>query len=168
MPITEREERMNAKVLDALGIRDAGAIGLRSSEMAPAQAAYIADVMRRNRGEGGQLRKGNLMGGPVEVVQPAAEQRYGSGVTGEQASFARALRDYYQQQAPMPYEQGREVGDQVGYSQMAAELRSPDPAKEDRAMAILAQTIKARQRVNPVNKPPEMGEYLNAPNRIRR
>jgi len=168
VPITEREERMNAKVLDALGIRDAGAIGLRGSEMAPAQAAYIADVMRRNRGEGGQLQKGNLMGGPVEVVQPAAEQRYGSGVTGEQASFARALRDYYQRQAPMPYEAGRDVGDQVSYSQMAAELRSPDASKEDRAMAILAQTAKARQKVNPVNKPPEMGEYLNAPSRFRR
>ena len=205
VPITEREERMNAKVLDALGIRDAGAIDLRGSEMAPAQAAYIADVMRRNRsedsadrldfqkrgndsiwteypalaaelarearrnpGEGGRVRKGNLMGGPVEVVQPAAEQRYGSGVTGEQASFARALRDYYQRQAPMPYEAGRDVGDQVSYSQMAAELRSPDASKEDRAMAILAQTAKARQKVNPVNKPPEMGEYLNAPSRFRR
>ena len=62
VPTTEREQRMNDRVLAALGIQDSGAIGLRPSEMAPAQAAYVADVMRRNR-EGGRVTKGDLMGG---------------------------------------------------------------------------------------------------------
>ena len=64
VPTTEREQRMNDRVLAALGIQDSGAIGPRPSEMAPAQAAYVADVMRRNR-EGGRVTKGDLMGGPV-------------------------------------------------------------------------------------------------------
>ena len=197
---TEREQRMNDKVLAALGIQDSGAIGLAPSEMSPAQAAYIADVMRRNRAEGGverldrqkgdidsiyaenpaqaaevayerrrnraqggQMKKGALMGGPVRVVRAADESRnVGTGVTGQQASFARALRDYYQRQAPgLPYDESLGT-DQATYSDVAFNLGSEDPAIQEQAMRDMQGVMRGRQ-IERKEQPPEMGEFLNAP-----
>ena len=163
VPTTEREQRMNDRVLAALGIQDSGAIGLRPSEMAPAQAAYVADVMRRNR-EGGGVTKGDLMGGPVRVVQAAEGERIGSAVNRETAGFARALRDYYQGQAQgLPYAQDRE-DNPITYREVAANIGSQDPDVQEQAMRDMTGIIRARQEMGQnVDKRPEMGEYLNAP-----
>ena len=201
VPTTEREQRMNDRVLAALGIQDSGAIGLRPSEMAPAQAAYVADVMRRNRsegsaerldfqkrgvdsiyteypalaaelarearrnpGEGGRVTKGDLMGGPVRVVQEGTGERIGSAVDRETAGFARALRDYYQGQAQgLPYAQDRE-DDPITYREVAANIGSQDPDVQEQAMRDMTGIIRARQEMGQnVDQRPEMGEYLNAP-----
>tara|TARA_B100000212_G_scaffold325564_1_gene287340 strand:+ start:639 stop:3107 length:2469 start_codon:yes stop_codon:yes gene_type:complete len=136
------------------------------------QARYLADVVLRNvgdepgssaRAQGRRLamRKdlGGLLGGEVTGEMGG---RIGNKVTGQQASFARALRDYYQRQAPgLPYDESL-GSDQVTYSDVAANLGSADPAIQEQAMQDMQGVMRGRQ-VERKQQPPEMGEYLNAP-----
>ena len=49
------------------------------------QAQYLADVIRRNVGEGGQVRLGNLLGGEVRTTQapPPEESKARGQESGE-------------------------------------------------------------------------------------
>ena len=136
------------------------------------QARYLADVVLRNvgdeagssaRAEGRKLalRKdlGGLLGGEVTGEMGG---RIGNKVTGQQAGFAKALRDYYQRQAPgLPYDESL-GSDQVTYSDVAANLGSEDPAIQEQAMRDMQGVMRGRQ-IERKEQPPEMGEFLNAP-----
>jgi hypothetical protein len=109
-----------------------------------AQAEILAEIAMR---QGGNLdaELGKLLGGEV---RGSFDRRIGKAVTGEQAEMARAIRAKYQGGAPgLPYD--RELADagipQMSYSQMATELNSANPEKQERAMQIMQNVIKARQ-----------------------
>ena len=73
VPDTQRERKLKAKVLEMLQGRmdDSAAQGVSPSMTNEGQAQYLADVIRRNVGEGGQVRLGNLLGGEVRTSQVA-------------------------------------------------------------------------------------------------
>ena len=73
VPDTRRERKLKAKVLGYLQERmdDSAAQGVSPAMTNEGQAAYLADVIRRNVGEGGRVRLGNLLGGEVRTVQEA-------------------------------------------------------------------------------------------------
>lgn len=107
------------------------------------QAEMLAEIAMR---QGGDLDAeiGKLLGGEV---RGEFNRRIGSGVTGRQAEEARRIREGWQGRAPgLPYD--RELADaglpQMSYSQMATELNSSDPDKQERAMQALQGVIRAR------------------------
>ena len=109
-----------------------------------AQAETLAGIAMR---QGGNLddELGKLLGGEVRGT---FDRRIGKAVAGEQAEMARAIRAKYQGGAPgLPYD--KELADvgipQMSYSQMATELNSSDPEKQERAMQVMQSVIKARQ-----------------------
>ena len=73
VPDTRRERKLKAKVLEMLQGRmdDSAAQGVSPAMTNEGQAQYLADVIRRNVGEGGQVRLGNLLGGEVRTTQAA-------------------------------------------------------------------------------------------------
>jgi len=137
------------------------------------QARYLADVALRNIGEeaGTSARPdgeklilrsdlGGLLGGEVTGEMGS---RIGSRVTGQQADFARALRDYYQGQAPgLPYDPER-FDEQATYSEVANRLGSANPEIQEQAMRDIQGVMQGRSMDQRKQQPPEMGEYLNAP-----
>ena len=93
VPDTRRERKLKAKVLEMLQGRmdDSAAQGVSPAMTNEGQAAYLADVIRRNVDEGGQVRLGNLLGGEVRTTQaPPPEESKARGQ--ESGEFLNAPR----------------------------------------------------------------------------
>ena len=94
VPDTRRERKLKAKVLEMLQRRmdDSAAQGVSPAMTNEGQAAYLADVIRRNVGEGGQVRLGNLFGGEVRTSQMAPPPEEAKARGQEPGEFLNAPR----------------------------------------------------------------------------
>ena len=94
VPDTRRERKLKAKVLEMLQERmdDSAAQGVSPAMTNEGQAAYLADVIRRNVGEGGQVRLGNLLGGEVRTSQVAPPPEEAKARGQEPGEFLNAPR----------------------------------------------------------------------------
>ena len=95
VPDTRRERKLKAKVLGYLQERmdDSAAQGVSPAMTNEGQAAYLADVIRRNVGEGGQVRLGNLLGGEVRTSQVAPPPEEAKARGQEPGEFLNAPRE---------------------------------------------------------------------------
>lgn len=94
VPDTRREQKLKAKVLEILQSRmdDSAAQGVSPVMTNEGQAQYLADVIRRNVGEGGQVRLGSLLGGEVRTIQEARPPEEAKARGQESGEYLNAPR----------------------------------------------------------------------------